>query len=258
MIVFSENSENLQFVLDQKLSDHKPIMAEGFLSWNMLCMCRVVNNGFQMDETLQEGAAYKERLKKVAALINRWVEEAALVGHPIEVICLQEAPYLPEYLTLFLDALHWETFNRESIVLTQAGSHKFQNLTLYSKHYLGNVITDLLPVHHDCQKNRYHIVELMNKKTGIKHKIGNVHFEWFPKKKMILREVTREIVKTLLLDYRCSLMGDFNQSLHWMLEDPQIQNTVKAFYYPEGNNISFSANRMEDVHYGQIDALILS
>lgn len=256
MIVFSEKPENLQFILDQQLSDHKPVLGQGFLSWNMLCLCRTVNNGFRMDETLEEAAAYKVRLKRAALCINEWVKQAAAQKQSIEVICLQEAPFFPEHLNLFLESLQLESFDLDSVIMTQTGPHKFQNLTLFSKHYSGKLITDLLPVHQSCQKSRYHVLELTNKETNAQRRVGNVHLEWFPRQKMHFREATRAFIKELLFQ-NCSLMGDFNQSLGWILEDPELQKQIQYFYYPEQNNISFTKNSSQAIHYGQIDALIL-
>ncbi len=257
MLFFPEHSEHLQFVLDQKLSDHKPILAEGFLVWNILCLCRVVNNGFRMDETQDSGCLYQVRLRKIAAQINQWVIAASDTDHPIEVICLQEVPVDPAYLTLFLDALDWNTFDRSSIVLTQTGVHKFQNLTIYSKRYSGKVLTEALQVTPDCQAHRYHMVELTDKTSGLTRRVGNVHFKWFSSKKKAYQEATHEVVRELVMKYQCSLMGDFNQSLSWVLEDAELKKHIKAFYYPEYNSAVYLEKSVEGVYYNQIDGLIL-
>src|SRR6185312_4008963 len=113
-MIISQNSGNLEFILNEKISDHKPIEAGHFLVWNILCIGRVVNNGFRMDETSHNATAYCERLKKIASYINHWI----FLKPDTEFICLQEAPYITKYLDLFLDALDWssslKSFDRSS------------------------------------------------------------------------------------------------------------------------------------------------
>lgn len=91
------------FVFENKISDHKPIMNEGILSWNIMMQGRQrnaesYNNGFRIVETKQQ---YQDRLILVAYTLAEIISL-----HPeVTVIALQEAPITPDDIAIFTSAI---------------------------------------------------------------------------------------------------------------------------------------------------------
>jgi hypothetical protein len=279
MQVFQQPSEQFDFIFKEKISDHKPMVMEPLLVWNILCLAHPGNNGFQMDERLDKGTAYLSRLEKIAQLINQWLKD----NPNIQIVCLEEVPLSLPCLEVFLQALDWQYLNEQSIHFSKTGTHKFQNIILHTSRYLSKNITAQLPVSHSCQEGRYHVLEIEDTFTQQVSRLAHVHLQWPSMKKPSFKLATETILKELIIQHGCSLVGDFNQPLDWLLQESRVCELVSTFFYPAANSISllkwvlregeisesirfygpeaektsFSIDKEKGIFYSQVDGIIL-
>jgi hypothetical protein len=86
-------------VLNEKISDHKPLVKNGIVSWNIMMQGKKTRHGYNNAFKLQESQdQYQQRLAAVVNVLSQIVarDDAA-------VIALQEAPISPEDVQFFSD-----------------------------------------------------------------------------------------------------------------------------------------------------------
>jgi hypothetical protein len=180
------NVEEKQIRRD-RISDHQPVVENDVLCWNIMMHCKLTpqgrfNNAFELEETAEQ---YQERLKKIAFMLSFLCS-----AHPeVQIICLQEAPILPQDKQVFIEScLSYDNLRKfahalqNSQCFSQWGLVSLFNAEFYQYQTNHHYLPEQSPIDLHLLKDRVQCFTLVQD-GGEKRCVVNLHFPFdFTKK----------------------------------------------------------------------------
>jgi hypothetical protein len=244
-----------------KISDHDPIIFNEFFVWNIMMQGRYneekqrYNNGFGIKNESQ--ADYQQRLKMVVKVIA----EACNLNRDINIIALQEAPIKPEDIGVFAKEFkRYKSLEQFSFLIKSSNFSKMGVVTIINsnKYQIKQKKVDYTCAALSTLQDRSQQFMLIDRRTGEKHYINNMHLPFDLAKKVENRGVLLALMYMFLHQESAaveshSLLGDFNFNPALLFQAFKYLSG----YVPQDNNILLKCKAgQKSIKSDTVDAVI--